>query len=235
VVITELRLMRLSIAWLTLTGASLLHAQAQAPLIRANSVVNAASQIFPGLPNYGIAQGSMFTVKGQNLTVRMPQFTTASSPLPLTLAGSSMQITIAGAKVDVPMVYAGTIPMGDDQLAGIVPSTTPLGDGTLTVTLNGRTSAPVPITIVARAFGIFTLNQSGVGPGVFTAPDLAINAMMGQRLVGPLLPDTNYGGNSLVAAAHPGDPLVIWGTGLGATPDTPVELYVGGVKTDVTS
>src|SRR5262249_43981989 len=46
---------------------------------------------------------------------------------------------------------------------------------------------------------------------------------------------TNYGGNSLVAAAHPGDPLVIWGTGLGATPDTPVELYVGGVKTDVTS
>ena len=108
-----------TIAWLALTGASL----AQSPVIRANGVVNAASHISPGLPNYGIAQGSMFIVNGQNLAVRMPQFTTASYPLPSTLAGSSMQITIAGAKVDVPMVYAGTI--SDDQLAGIVPSTTP--------------------------------------------------------------------------------------------------------------
>src|SRR6266702_5999415 len=161
--------MRLSIALLELTRVSLLYAQAQPPVITANSVANLASRIPPGLPNYGIAQGSMFTVRGQNLAVRMPQFATASSPSQLSLAGSSMQITIAGAKVDVPMVYAGT--SGDDQLAGIVPSTTPTGDGTITVTLNGRTSAPAPITIVPSAYGIFTLNQLGAGPGVFTPPD----------------------------------------------------------------
>ena len=45
-----------AIALLALTGVSLLHAQAQAPVIRASSVVSAASQIPPGLPNYGIAQ-----------------------------------------------------------------------------------------------------------------------------------------------------------------------------------
>lgn len=216
-----------------LSGVSLLYAQAQPPVITPNSVVNAASRIPPGLPNYGIAKGSMFSVRGQNLAVRMPQFATASSPLPLTLAGSSMQIAIAGAKIDVPMVYAGT--NGDDQLAGIVPSSTPTGDGTITVTLNGRTSDPAPITIVPNAFGIFTLNQFGAGPGVFTPPDLAVSAAMAQRLVGPFFPDTNFGGNSLVAAAHPGDQLVLWGTGLGATLDAPVEVYVGNIKADVTS
>jgi uncharacterized protein (TIGR03437 family) len=195
------------ITLLILPSASLLHAQPQPPVITPNSVSNAASRLPPGLPNYGIAQGSMFVVRGQNLAVRMPQFTVASSPLPLNLAGSSMQITIAGAKVDVPMVYAGT--PGDDLLAGIAPSTTPVGDGTITVTLNGRTSAPAPITIVPSAFGIFTLNQSGFGPGVFTPPDLAVNLSAAQHLVGPFFPDKNFGGNSLLAAAHPGDQLVI--------------------------
>src|SRR5437588_827392 len=140
-----------AIALLALTSVSLLHAQGQAPVITANSVVNAASRIPPGLPNYGLAQGSMFVLLGQGLASGTPPNTVAGSPLPLTLAGASMQIAIAGAKVDVPMVYAAV-----DQLAGIVPSTTPTGDGTLTVTFNGRTSAPASITIVPRAFGIFT-------------------------------------------------------------------------------
>jgi uncharacterized protein (TIGR03437 family) len=32
-----------------------------------------------------------------------------------------------------------------------------------------------------------------------------------------------------VNAAHPGDQLVIWGTGLGADPTAPVQVRVGGV------
>ena len=63
-----------TIAWLALTGASL----AQSPVIRANGVVNAASHISPGLPNYGIAQGSVFIVKGQGLYSRMPPAAAAS-------------------------------------------------------------------------------------------------------------------------------------------------------------
>src|SRR5437867_2523074 len=60
---------------LALTGVSLLRAQAQPPVIRAGSVVNAASHISPGLPNYGVAQGSMFIVKGQGLSARTPSST----------------------------------------------------------------------------------------------------------------------------------------------------------------
>src|SRR5258708_4918113 len=214
-------------ALLALTGVSLLYAQAQSPIITANSVVNAASRIPPGLPNYGVAQGGMFVLNGQGLASGMPPIAIANAPLPSTLP--SMQIAAGSAKVDVPLVYATV-----NQLAGIVPSSTPAGDGTITGTLNGQTSAPASITIVPRAFGIFTLNHSGAGPGVFTGPDLAVNAAMAQRLLGPLFPDTTFGGNSLVAAAHPGDPLVIWGTGLGSSLDAPVELYVGAVKADVT-
>jgi uncharacterized protein (TIGR03437 family) len=223
-----------------LTVVSLLHAQ---PVIRPNSVVNAASHIFPGLPNYGLAQGSLFIVRGQGLASRTPQpFTSGNAPLQTTLAGASMQITVAGAKVDVPMVYAAVGMFGDyigpyDELAGIVPSTTPAGDGTITVTFNGRTSAPASLTIVPSAFGIFSLNQSGVGPGVFTSPDLAVATLTAARnLIGPFPPALPFGGNSLIAAAHPGDQLVIWGTGLGPVAgDAPVELYVGGVQADVTS
>src|SRR5437762_11866669 len=92
-------------ALLALASVSLLHAQAQPPVIRANGVVNAASRILPGSPNYGIAQGSMFLVKGQGLASGTPPNTAAGYPLPLTLAGASIQIALGGAKVDVPMVY----------------------------------------------------------------------------------------------------------------------------------
>jgi uncharacterized protein (TIGR03437 family) len=141
-----------------------------------------------------------------------------------------MRITVAGTTVNALMVYVVVGQAFDrigpfDQLAGIVPSTTPAGTGTITVTYNGVTSAPASITIVPSAFGIFTINQGGGGPGVFT--------------------DTNYRVNTLVTAAHPGDLLFIWGTGLGpiktsdagAPPvgdlDVPVEVYVGNVKAAV--
>jgi len=221
-----------TIVLLSLAGMSSLYAQAQPPVITAGTVVNAASRLPPGLPNYGLAQGSMFMLSGQGLASGTPPNTVANltnPPLPTTLAGASMRITAGGATVDVPMVYAAP-----DRLAGIVPSTTPAGDGTITVTFNGRTSAPAPITVVPGAFGIFTLNQSGAGPGVFTSPDFAVDSAMAQRLFGPFFPDSTYAGNTLVAVAHPGDQLVIWGTGLGPL-NAPVAVYVGNVNADVTS
>jgi uncharacterized protein (TIGR03437 family) len=233
-------------------GASLPHAQAQ-PSIAAGTVVNAASRIPKGLPNYGIAQGSLFTLTGQGLVTAATPITVADSPLPLTLAGASMQITVGGTKVDVPMVsaWAGFAQIQGarvDQLAGVAPSNTPVGDGTITVTVNGRTSAPAPITIVPAAFGIFTLNHAGVGPGIFTGADLAFSSLANaSHLIGPFFPDTSYGGNTLVATAHAGDQLVIWGTGLGAISgddtappatgslDVPVEVHVGNLVADVAS
>lgn len=199
-------------------------AQAQ-PVIRPASVVNAANNLPPGFPNAGLAQGGVFILKGRGLGARGTALP-GSFPLPTTMNGTSMRISVRGTTVDVPMVYVvgglSDSQGGFDQLAGIVPSNTPTGDGTITVTYNNQTSPPVPVTIRANAFGIFTINQAGSGPGVFT--------------------DTSFAVYTFVHASHPGDLVFIWGTGLGpitgndanAPPvgdlNIPVEVYVGGVR-----
>ena len=196
------------------------------PSITPGSVVNAASYAAQGLPNYGLAQGGVFILKGQHLGATGTA-TATSFPLQATMGGTSMKIAIAGTSVDVLMVYvvAGQAGLGYDQLAGIVPSTAPLGSGAITVKYNGQTSAAEPITIAGNAFGIFTIGQSGIGPGVFT--------------------DTNYKVNTILNVAHPGEEFFIWGTGLGAigasdaeqppvgSLNVPVEVYVGNVKASI--
>jgi uncharacterized protein (TIGR03437 family) len=198
------------------------------PAVRAASVVNAASGLTAGLPNAGLAQGGMFVLKGRSLGAK-GTVVANSFPLGSSMGGTSMKITVGATTVDVPMIYVVGGLSDDqgpfDQLAGIVPSNTPAGSGTLTVTYNNQTSQSVPVTVRANAFGIFTINQQGSGPGVFTDP--------------------NYKVNTLVNSAHAGEQWFIWGTGLGAISGTdagappvgnlnvPVEVYVGGAKADI--
>ncbi len=196
------------------------------PIIAPGSVVNAASYAQPGLPNYGVAQGGVFILKGQNLGTS--GIVTANSfPLQPKMGGTSMKIMIQGGSFDVLMVYvvAGQSSLGYDQLAGIVPSNVPPGSHLITVTYNGQTSKTEPITVVPSAFGIFTIDQAGTGPGVFTDP--------------------SYNVNTIVNVAHPNDQFFIWGTGLGPISssdagmppvgnlDVPVEVYVGNVKAQI--
>jgi uncharacterized protein (TIGR03437 family) len=183
-------------------------------------VVNAASSIPPGLPNYGLAQGSVFVGYGAGLGPST-LVSASSLPLPTTagLAGTSITVTVNGTTVTAPMIYSY-----QSQVAAILPSTTPVGAGTLTLTFNGA-SGSIPITVVASNFGISTVNQSGGGPGVITNPDYSLV--------------TN------AKSAKAGDVLIIWGTGLGPTSGsdavipvetdlgTPIQVFVGGVQANV--
>jgi len=81
------------------------------------------------------------------------------------------------------------------QIAAILPSSTPVGTGTITVTYNGATSPTAPIKVVKNALGIFTRNQQGSGPAVAQ--------------------DANNAYNSVIFAFHPGQTIILWGTGLG--------------------
>jgi uncharacterized protein (TIGR03437 family) len=196
------------------------------PTIRAGGVTNAASYISPDLPNGPIARGAFFVVKGTNLGPQGIQIVT-TLPFPTQVGGTSVKVTVGGTTVDAYMYYAQA-----NQIAGILPSNTPAGNGTLQVIYNGVTSATVPIRVVDAAFGIFTLNQGGTGPGVFS------NVNSGTDL--PV--------NTLANSARPGQAVIIWGTGLGpvTTPNeagqlptagdlpTPVEVYVGGQRATVT-
>src|SRR4051812_26689249 len=119
------------------------------------SVVNAGSRVTNTSPFYGIAQGALFAIRGQGLGPDPLQ--QASFPLPTTdgLAGVTVQASVGGATVDCIMVYVSSTEVG-----AILPSSTPIGTGTVTLNSNGATASK-PITVVAAAFGIFTTTQGG--------------------------------------------------------------------------
>src|SRR5262249_10044095 len=146
--------------------------------------------VVPGLPYYGIAQGSIFAIYGTGLAPT----TTALQSLPLqrTLNNVSIAVTVNGATAN-PLIYF----LSPTQINAILPSNTPVGMGTITVTNGGSTSASMAIQVVQSAFGLLTYN--GGGSGMVKAYDADNN----NNLVG------------VTAAANPGDTLVLWGSGLG--------------------
>jgi len=179
---------------------------AAAPSI--TGIYNAASYNPPGLPNSGIAQGSIFTVFGTGLgpaTLQQAQ----SYPLFTTqgLAGTSMQVTVGSVTENCIMIYTSS-----GQVAAILPSATPVGSGTLSLSYQGGTGS-IPITVLAANFGTFTLNEAGDGPAVVT--------------------DSSYNPITMINPAHPGQTLILWGTGLGAVsgnetePPTEADLGTG--------
>lgn len=177
-----------------------------APVI--TGVYNAASWLPPALPNSGVAQGAMFTVYGSGLGPSVLQ-QARSYPLPATqgLGGTTIVVTVGTVTKTCIMLYTVAT-----QAAGILPSATPKGSGTLTVIYQGAKSS-FGIEVVAASFGTFTLNESGTGSAVAT--------------------DTSFNPITFVNAAHPGDTLVLWGTGLGAVsgdetrPPLPADLGTG--------
>jgi uncharacterized protein (TIGR03437 family) len=210
-----------------------------------NAVVNAASGLVQGLPNSGIAQGAIFLVTGTNLGPST--LATASSPFQSTsLGGTSVSVTVGSTTVNALMYYTSAA-----QVAALLPSSTPTGSGTLTLTYNGNPSSAVSVSIVENNLGIFTLSQNGQGVAIVTYPSYSlVSAIPGTgSLAGcsanQVCPYT-YGG-----AANPGDTLILWATGLGPVsgsdasgaglgqpvpipPSTPLTLWVGGVAATVT-
>lgn len=185
------------------------------------SAVNTASFALPDLANGSLAQGGMFAVFGSNIgpavLVQADMF-----PLPTELGGVSVAVSVGGTTVDCIMVFALST-----QLAAVLPSETPVGDGTLTVTYNGQTSPPIAVSVVGHSFGVFAINTSGSGPGVLT------------NAVNPLSVNTVFN------TAASGELWDIWGTGLGAVEgdeaaaplpgDLPydVKVFVGDIEAEV--
>jgi uncharacterized protein (TIGR03437 family) len=175
------------------------------PVIGTDGIVNVASYQPSGFPNSGIAQGSLFVVFGSGLG---PSTLAGLGgfPIPTELAGTSIRVTVNGVTKDALMIYTSA-----GQVAALLPSSTPTGDGTLTLTYNGSASNPAPIHVVANSFGIFTVNQGGTGPSVTT------------------FPNTNPArAVSLLDSAQPGQIYTLWGTGLGAVSGDESQPSAGG-------
>jgi len=175
---------------------------------------NNYSYILPGMPNYGIAQGSIFDIFGTGLSTISTSL--QSVPLQTTLNGVTVNVSVAGTTKQAILYY-----VTPGQIAAILPSATPVGIGQITVTVNGQSTVPVPIQVVQSAFGMLTLNGAGSGPAA------AFDA------------NSNY--LAFTNAANPGDYITLWGSGLGPVSgdetkaqapanltNIPVEVEIGG-------
>jgi uncharacterized protein (TIGR03437 family) len=198
-----------------------------------NNLTNAASNITQGLPNSGIAQGAIFVIFGNNLGPS-PISIATNAFQNTTLSGTSISLTVNGTTV-FPLLYYTSA----TQIGALLPSDTPVGTGTITVTYNGTVGLAAPITVVANNLGIFTVTSDGQGVGIVTNADYSLVSVT---------PGTPCGGPyTTCGAANPGDTLILWATGLGPVngsdaagaglgvpmPNIPLTLWVGGVQATV--
>jgi len=186
----------------------------------AGSTTSPTTTTWSALPNSSIAQGSYFTIYGNNFgpASSVCSATPASCywkpyPLPTTIENTSVSVTVGGTTVPVYLEFAEQL-NGYSQINAVLPSNTPTGTGTLTVTYNRTPSTAVPITVVASSFGTFAWNEAGSGPGIFT------NAVANQLL-------TPFN------TVKPGDYVTIWGTGLGPAPNVSTEAAAPPSQTNL--
>jgi len=216
---------RASWIFLVLALLSIPPPASSAPIITGGPV-NAAGYMLNGLPNSGIAQGSIFILFGSEMGPG-ELLQVSAFPIPKDLGGTSIKVTVGAITVDCLILY--TL---NRQVAAILPSNTPLGNGTVRVTFNGQTSGPAPIQVVQRRLGVFTRNAAGSGPAIIQNFTTETNQL-------PV--------NSILNAATPGQVEVLWGTGIGPAagdeaigpvpgdmPGLPIEVFVGGQQAAVT-
>jgi len=195
-------------------------AAGSAPVIA--QLQNNYSLLQPGVPNYGIAPGSLFIIYGTGLSSSAPP-KLQSGVLPTKLNQTSISVTVNGVATTPALYYTSA-----NQLAAVLPSATPVGDGTIIVTYNGTASAPAPIQVVPSAVGLDTGYGTGTGSGI--ASDAKGNVF------------------GLTRSAMPGEEIVLWGSGVGADTanddrtypqkqdnltNIPMQVYIGGISANV--
>ncbi|MGP0073937.1 MAG: hypothetical protein ACLPWF_18645 [Bryobacteraceae bacterium] len=190
------------------------------------SVVNNYSYIPVGFPNSGIAPGTIFLIFGSGMSSSPPNVVLQSSAgagIPKTLEGATLSVTGSDGKNYTPGFYYAT----PGQIAAVLPSKTPTGPATITVSYNGATSNAFQFQVVNYALGINT--YFGTGTGLVLATDTSGNIF-------------NY-----TNSAKPGQTIVMYGSGLGADPadsdyvftsaphavNTPLKIYIGGIPATI--
>jgi uncharacterized protein (TIGR03437 family) len=153
-----------------------------------------------------IAEGSIFVVKGSNLSAS--GFTQLSFPLPTTSSGVKITFTPAagGTATDAYLVYLYN-QGGVNQLAAVLPSTVATGNYNVTVT-NGTTSTPFAVQVVQRKTGLITADGSGSGLSV-------IQNFISQSQLDIDRFTTFSASGYTFSPAKPGQVLIAWATGMG--------------------
>ena len=181
---------------LTISGAN-------SPVINTGQIYNATGY------QAKLAPDTVFVIFGSNMGPSAIQIATAPNYQTL-FGGTSITFTptAGGNAVDAKIVYtlAG-------QVAGLLPSAITPGTYAVRVTYNGLTSAPQNVTVVARSFGIAAANSGGSGMAQATIGNVNNGISLTRFTAGSV---SFNGLNWTLTPAHPGDTIVLWGTGGGA-------------------
>lgn len=167
-----------------------------APWIANRGIVNAASLAPPGLPQSGIARGSIFTIFGSNLGPTTPA-TVSEFPLGPSFQGVTVSVSQGGITVSAIPIFVSA-----NQLNVILPSGAPLGPSLIRVGFQGRLGNSVQVDVVENAPGLFAASSGGYGPAVV------------QNVLSAALRPIN----TLSTAAVRGQVVTIYATGLGRVP-----------------
>jgi uncharacterized protein (TIGR03437 family) len=159
-----------------------------------------------------IAEGSIFVVKGSNLSpagLGTNGVLSFSFPLPTASNGVSIAFTPAsgGSPTDAYLIYlynAG----GTNQLAAILPSSLAAGNYNVTVTNSGATSSPFAVAVVKSKPEAITIDSQGDGLAIVQ------NYVSASETDLDLYVKDNLNGET-VSPAYPGQTLIAWATGLG--------------------
>jgi len=160
-----------------------------------------------------IAQGSIFVVKGSNLSDSGLNYTTYPLPTSFGSTGkTSINFTPAagGSSTQAFLIYTYNL-SGVNQLAATLPSTLATGSYNVTVTYGSNTSSSFPVAVVASKPALLTQDSTGSGlavaQNIISATEYDLN-----RLTTGSLNGTVY------SPAKPGQTLVAYATGLGPVP-----------------
>jgi uncharacterized protein (TIGR03437 family) len=169
------------------------------PKISAGGVLQGAS--FEAAP---LAPGSIISIFGEEQSTSPAGNAATTLPLPQLLAGTRVR---AGG-VFLPLFFASS-----GQVNAALPYSLDQNSGPLSVVVfrGAIPSDPEEVQFSTARPGLFTLNASGSGEGIFQDINF--------RLISSTLPPAqNPGGRTGIA---PGEPVIIYATGLGAVAPSP--------------
>lgn len=157
-----------------------------------------------------IAEGSIFVVKGTNLSAA--GYTAASFPLPASMGGVSISFTpaIGGSPTAAYIIYLYN-ENGVNQLAAVLPSTLAVGSYSVTVTNGSSTSQPFSVQVVKSKPGLITADSTGnglvVAQNYISSSELDVDRFTTGTISG-----------FTVSPSKPGQVVIAWATGLGPVP-----------------
>jgi uncharacterized protein (TIGR03437 family) len=167
--------------------------------------ITAVQDAASNTPN--IAQGSIFIVKGSNLSAS--GYTPFGLPRPTNFGGVKVTFTpvAGGTGTDAYLVYLYN-QSGVNQIACILPSTVAAGSYNVTVTNGSNASAGFLAQVVANKVGLFTQDSTGTGltslQNYISASVVDLNRLTTGSISGVT-----------ISPAHPGQAVIAYGTGLG--------------------